>query len=441
MTGLRPTPLTLSPLGRGFSPKLELGLNTADPTTLVIDLNCAFASIEQQHDATLRGKPLAIAAYATDAATIVSSSREARDLGIKTGMRVYEAKAIFPRVLVMEPNPPRYRDASDRLIEIMERHSPDVLRMSIDEASMNLAGTPDLVKLGPEGVGRSVKSAIRDEIGGCVTCSVGVSTSIWMAKQASNLDKRDGLQRIDHNNLVAVFQRLELTDLSGVAEATANRLRRAGIHNALEFLHATSDHLLLAGMREEVAATWRRRLRGFEVSSFESAARKSYSHSHVLARATTSQAELEELLMRLSEMVGRRLRAAGRRGSVVSIGVVYRPDVDRLSKQSKQAQPIATGDEIYQAALRLLAARDPRRAVGTLGVGLAGLSDAGPGQMDLFSDPSPPRGARLEKAMDAIRNRFGEDGVQRARLLGRAPVVRDRIAFGNTGHPDEKPPT
>jgi DNA polymerase-4 len=420
---------------------LELGLNTADPTTLVIDLNCAFASIEQQHDATLRGKPLAIAAYATDAATIVSSSREARDLGIKTGMRVYEAKAIFPRVLVMEPNPPRYRDASDRLIEIMERHSPDVLRMSIDEASMNLAGTPDLVKLGPEGVGRSVKSAIRDEIGGCVTCSVGVSTSIWMAKQASNLDKRDGLQRIDHNNLVAVFQRLELTDLSGVAEATANRLRRAGIHNALEFLHATSDHLLLAGMREEVAATWRRRLRGFEVSSFESAARKSYSHSHVLARATTSQAELEELLMRLSEMVGRRLRAAGRRGSVVSIGVVYRPDVDRLSKQSKQAQPIATGDEIYQAALRLLAARDPRRAVGTLGVGLAGLSDAGPGQMDLFSDPSPPRGARLEKAMDAIRNRFGEDGVQRARLLGRAPVVRDRIAFGNTGHPDEKPPT
>src|SRR3981081_3486387 len=85
-----------------------LGLNQADPTTLVIDLNCAFASIEQQHDPKLRGKPLAIAAYATDAATIVSSSREARDLGIKTGMRVYEAKAIFPAVLVREPNPPLY---------------------------------------------------------------------------------------------------------------------------------------------------------------------------------------------------------------------------------------------------------------------------------------------------------------------------------------------
>jgi DNA polymerase-4 len=417
----------------------ELGLNRADPTTLVIDLNCAFASIEQQHDPKLRGRPLAIAAYATDAATIVSSSREARDLGIKTGMRVYEAKAIYPRIAVMEPNPPRYRAVSDQLIEIMVRHSPDVLRMSIDEASLNLAGTPNLVKLAVEGVGRAIKRALREEVGECVTCSVGISTSIWMAKQASNLDKRDGLQRIDHTNLVAVFERLELTDLSGVAEATANRLRKAGIHTPLDFLYSTIDRLGMAGMRADFANTWHQRLRGFEAGAFESAARKSYSHSHVLARATTSQPELEELLMRLSDMVGRRLRAAGRRGSVVSIGVVYRPDVDRFSKQSKLAKPVATGDEIYKAALKLLAARDPRRAVGTLGVGLAGLSEAGPGQMDLFANPSPPRDSRLENAMDAIRNRFGEDAVQRARLLGRAPVVRDRIAFGNTGHPDEKP--
>jgi DNA polymerase-4 len=324
------------------------------------------------------------------------------------------------------------------MVEIMERHSPDVLRMSIDEASMNLAGTPNLIKLGTEGVGRAIKKAIREEIGECVTCSVGISTSIWMAKQASNLNKRDGLERIDHINLVSVFQRLALTDLSGIAEASAARLRRAGINNALDFLYASLDRLRLAGMRADFANTWHQRLRGFEAGTFESVSRKSYSHSHVLARATSSQRELEELLMRLSDMVGRRLRAANRRGSVVSIGVVYRPDVDRFSKQQKLAKPIATGDEIYQAALTLLSARDPRRTVGTLGVGLAGLSDAGPGQMELFSDPSSPRSARLEIAIDKIRDRFGEDAVQRARLLGRAPVVRDRIAFGNTGHPDEK---
>src|SRR5437773_99950 len=95
----------------------DLGLNTAEPTTLVVDLNCAFASIEQQHDPKLRGRPLAIAAYATDAATIVSSSREARDLGIKTGMRIYEAKAIFPRILVMEPNPPHQPGFGFRQVE------------------------------------------------------------------------------------------------------------------------------------------------------------------------------------------------------------------------------------------------------------------------------------------------------------------------------------
>ncbi|MEO8744503.1 MAG: hypothetical protein ABI334_09095 [Candidatus Dormiibacterota bacterium] len=419
---------------------IELGLNAADPATLVIDLNCAFASIEQQHDPALRGRPLAIAAYATDAATIVSSSREARDLGIKTGMRVYEARAIFPKIVVCEPNPPLYRRASDQLIEIMNQHSPDVLRMSIDEASMNLAGTPNLVKLGPEGVGRAVKKAIREGIGECVTCSVGISTSIWMAKQASNLDKRDGLQRIDHTNLIAVFQRLKLTDLSGIAEASARRLLLAGIHTPIEFLRVTNDRLKLAGMHSEVASGWARRLRGFEVSSFESAARKSYSHSHVMARATSSQADLEELLMRLSDMVGRRLRAAGRRGKVVSVGVVYRPDEGHFSKQATMARPVATGEEIYQAALKLLAARDPRRLVGTLGVGLAGLTEADAGQLDLFVEPAQPRREKLEAAMDAIRDRFGEDAVQRSRLLGRAQVVRDRIAFGNTGHPDEKKP-
>jgi DNA polymerase-4 len=416
----------------------ELGLNTAEAETLVVDLNCAFASIEQQRDPELRGRPLAIAAYATDAATIVSSSREARDLGIKTGMRVYEAKAIFPGIVVREPNPPFYRAVSDQLMEILERHGPDVLRMSIDEASLNLAGTPDRASLGPEGAGRAIKAALRAEVGECVTCSVGISTSIWMAKQASNLDKRDGLQRIDHRNLVAVFERLELTDLSGIAEASARRLARGGIRTPLQFLRATVEQLGVAGMSAEVADSWRRRLRGFEVGSFTSAARKSYSHSHVLAHATSSPAELEELLMRLSDMVGRRLRAAGRRGSVVSVSVVYRPDTGHFSKQKTLATAIATGEEIYRVALRLLSARERGREVGTLGVGLAGLSDEEAGQLDLFASPSAPRNVRLEAAMDAIRDRFGEDAVQRSRLLGRARVVRDRIAFGNTGHPDEK---
>lgn len=416
----------------------DLGLNRAEPTTMVVDLNCAFASIEQQHDPRLRGRPLAIAAYATDAATIVSSSKEARDLGIKTGMRVFEATAIFPRLVVKEPDPPRYRAVSDQLVEILERHSPDVLRMSIDEASSNLAGTPDLARLGAEGVGRAVKMALREEVGECVTCSIGISTSIWMAKQASNLNKRNGLERIDHTNLVSVFGRLQLTDLSGIADASARRLLLAGVHKPLDFLRATPERLRRAGMRTEVANWWLQRLRGFEVSGYDGVARKSYSHSHVLARATNSQRELEELLMRLSEMVGRRLRAAGRRGRVVSVIVVYRPPAGRFSKQVTLADPIATGDDIYRAALALLAGREPGRDVGTLGVGLAGLSDGKTRQLDLFGDAGPRRDERLETALDAIRDRFGDDAVQRARLLGRARVVRDRIAFGNTGHPDEK---
>jgi DNA polymerase-4 len=192
-------------------------------------------------------------------------------------------------------------------------------------------------------------------------------------------------------------------------------------------------------MHAEVAGGWAKRLRGFEAGAFEHSARKSYSHSHVMAHATASSHELEELLMRLSEMVGRRLRAGGRRGRVVSIGIVYRPDTgSHFSRQTTLPHPIATGDEIYRAALKLLDARDHRLLVGTLGVGLSGLSEDGTGQLEMFGDDSNPRHERLEAAVDRIRDRFGEDAVQRSRLLGRAPVVRDRIAFGNTGHPDDQ---
>src|SRR4029077_6873436 len=138
---------------------------------------------------------------------------------------------------------------------------------------------------------------------------------------------------------------------------------------------ATAERVRQAGMQPAVSAMWLRRLRGFEVGAFEGPARKSYSHSHVLARSTSSQQDLEELLMRLSEMVGRRLRSAGRRGRGVSGSVVYRPDTACFFRQLTLGNPIAAGDEIYRAALALLAGRDMRRAVGTLGVGLAGLTD------------------------------------------------------------------
>jgi len=118
-------------------------------------------------------------------------------------MKVFEAKAIHRGIAVMEPKPaPEPRGLVNQLIEIMTRHTPDVLRMSIDEASMNLAGTPNLKKLGPEGVAKSDQSVAAQGGGECITSSIGISTSIWMAKQASNLNKRDGLERIDHTNLV-----------------------------------------------------------------------------------------------------------------------------------------------------------------------------------------------------------------------------------------------
>src|ERR1700676_3452122 len=104
--------------------------------------------------------------------------------------------------------------------------------------------------------------------------------------------------------------------------------------------------------------------------------------------------------MRLSDLGRSRLGGGGRRGQVVSIGVVYRPEAGHFSKQVTLPVPISTGEEIYRAALELLAAREPRREVGTLGVGLAGLTDADSGQMGLFTGEGRPRNERLETAIE-----------------------------------------
>src|SRR5215472_13275849 len=138
----------------------ELGLNPAAPTVLFLDLNSAFASIEQQYRPELRGRPVAVCPGASRASTVISASREARALGI------------CPDLTVLEPDASRYRVVSERLLRLLDSYSPRVLPLSIDEAAVDLAGTPSLRRDLME-VGREVKRRLRDEVGDWLTCSVG----------------------------------------------------------------------------------------------------------------------------------------------------------------------------------------------------------------------------------------------------------------------------
>src|SRR5215467_4370399 len=219
-------------------------------------------------------------------------------------MRLYEALQICPDLTVLEPDAARYRVVSERLLRLLDSYSPRVLPLSIDEAAVDLAGTPSLRRDLLE-VGREVKRRLRDEVGDWLTCSVGFSTNIFLAKQAAELEKPDGLQLIDHRNLEQVFSRLQLTDLTGISEANAARMRRAGIITPLHLLRASRHALRRQAFGSVVGDVWYLRLRGFETESFQPPMRKSISHSHVLAQPIVDPDEVCALMLRFCDRLGR----------------------------------------------------------------------------------------------------------------------------------------
>lgn len=398
----------------------------AAPSVLFLDLNSAFASIEQQYRPELRGRPVAVCPGAARASAVISASREARALGVRTGMRVYEAMPLCPDLVLLEPDPDKYREVSRGVLQLLDCYSPTVLPLSIDEAAADLSGTPSLRRDLRE-LGREVKRRLRDEVGDWLTCSVGFSTNIFLAKQAAELEKPDGLQVIDHRNLREVFSRLRLTDLTGISDANAARMRRAGIITPLHLLDASQHTLRRQVFGSIVGEAWYLRLRGHQVEPFEAPARKTVSHSFVLPRPTDDREEIGALVLRLCDRLGRRLRQEGLVAARVEVAVRVEGAESRHDHR-RQERLVATQD-IYALARTLWERLDERRPIRFMAITLSDLSSAEVSQLDLF-EAVEGRSERVSALLDQLRDRFGERAVTPARLLNRTDLAPERIAFG-----------
>src|SRR5258708_6905645 len=189
-------------------------VNHEKPLIMHIDLNSCFATIEQQANPLLRGKPIVVAAYGTPNAFILAPSIEAKRIGIKMGMRVRDAQAMYPKVIIRTPDPQKYRDVHLKFKKIFEDYSPDVTPKSIDEAIIDFRQVEnlhtDLLHIAKE-----IKARMKSEIGEWIFCSIGIATNMFLAKLAATLYKPDGLYRVDHANLLATYQKAELLDLNG----------------------------------------------------------------------------------------------------------------------------------------------------------------------------------------------------------------------------------
>jgi DNA polymerase IV len=220
--------------------KMSVGLpfNTKKPTLMHIDLNSCFASVEQQANPKLRGKPIAVAAYTTPSGCIVAPSVEAKEYGVKTGIRVKDGKMLCPNLIVLLPDPWKYRTVHLRLKKLLENYTDLVTPKSIDEFILDLEGYPSYQK-GMESVGVEIKQRIKSEIGNWLRVSIGIGTNRFLAKTAAGLKKPDGLERIDNNTFTDVYKKLALTELCGIKVRNAIRLQGLGIHTVWDFYEAS----------------------------------------------------------------------------------------------------------------------------------------------------------------------------------------------------------
>lgn len=409
----------------------ELNFNPAPSRVLHLDLNSCFATIEQQANPALRGKPIAVAAFTTPGGCILAASIEAKRLGIKTGMRVRDGKAIFPGLIVLPPDPWKYRNVHLALRNLVSEYTTNFLPKSIDEFVLNLEKFVS-IKGSPQKVALEIKQRIKKEIGEWLTISVGIAPNRYLAKVAAGLHKPDGLDEINQNNFLKIYSNLALTDLTGIKTRNAARLASVGIYSVLDFYKAPVWRLQ-AAFHSVNGLYWHIRLSGHEIDDVEFG-RRSYGNSTAIGKNLSRIEELAPILARLTEKACSRLRAAGYRARGVHLMVTYKNGSwwhrGRLMSQSH-----SDSREFYKAAFRLLVEAKPNSPVLNIAVSFFRLTRGEPLQLEIFGDTIKKE--KLVAAGDSINSRWGDFTLATARSFGGSSDVKDRIAFGGVKELEE----
>lgn len=404
----------------------ETLINREEPLLMHIDLNSCFATIEQQANPLLRGKPIVVAAYGTPNAFIVAPSIEAKRIGIKMGMRVRDAQEIYPQVVVRTPDPPKYRDVHLKFKKIFGDYSPEVIPKSIDEAIIDFRPVanlhPDLVA-----VAKEIKQRMKDEIGEWIFCSIGIGTNMFLAKLGASLHKPDGLTVIDCKNLIEMYKSAELLDLNGINVRYQARLNIHGIHTPLQFFNAKREFLEKEVFRSVIGARWYVKLRGYEADQRDFPT-KSIGHQYALKIPTNDEKELARLIMKLCEKMGRRLRNKEFTARGIHMWFSYN-DHTFWHRGRMMERELYTTLELYRHAMLIFNSQPEKKKISHLGISCYRLSDRGEIQLSLFEQDFA-KARKVSDAADKINDIYGEFTVIPGMMMDMDNIILDRIAFG-----------
>jgi DNA polymerase-4 len=401
------------------------------PRDVIIDLDCFFASVEQQLRPELRGRPVGVVPVVAESTCCIAASKEAKKFGVKTGTRVRDARQLCPHVALVEARPAVYLEFHRRFLTALEVFMPVAEVMSIDEVWCRL---PEDVKT-PEAADKffhRLKATLSAQLGDVVTCSVGMGPNRFLAKLASDMGKPDGFFLIQKPDLPQCLHRLKLRDFCGIGRNMEKRLVDHGI---------TTVAQMTAAPRETLHAVWGS-INGFhmwhwlrgEVTELPPTQRRTIGHSHVLPTKLRNEIGVRAVSHRLLQKAAMRLRKLDFYATGLQAFIKY----EDKQEWSREIRFTETQDTfVFLDALEKLWEQRPRKAgvpPQATGVTFAPLVPASRVTPDLLLHN--PAHEKICRAMDTLNKLHGKNTITFGGALGALEYSPMRIAF--TRIPDQE---
>ena len=380
---------------------------------LHVDMNSFYASVEMAYEPKLKGKPLAIAGNPEERrGIIVTCSYEARKLGVKTTMPVWEAKKLCPQLIVMKPNFERYRMASHGMFDILQRYSDLVEPVSIDEGYVDITESFELGT--PLEIAEKIQKQILTQMD--LPCSIGIAPNRFLAKMASDMKKPLGITVLRKRDVKQVLWPLPVIEMHGVGKKSAEKLNHHQIFTIGDL--AMANDIQLKALLGINGIRLKERANGIDPRPVDPEAAsefKSVGNSTTLPSDIANQHQLLQVLETLAEKVAIRMKR--KKVMATSLGITIRyKDRKTITRSKKLVNPIGQQEDLYKESKQIFLKNwngDSVRLLGVTGSDLIEKRQAVK-QLDLFSYEKDAQKEPLLETLNQLRLKYGDSIIDRA---------------------------
>lgn len=392
---------------------LEMSKNFTDKTILHLDMDAFYASVEQRDRSDLRGRPVIVGGNRMRG-VVCACSYEARVFGVHSAMPISRALQKCPQAIVVPVRMSHYQQVSAQVFTIFERYTDLIEGISVDEAFLDVTGSQRLFGSGRD-IAIKIRRDVREELE--LAISAGIAHNKFLAKLASEQAKPDGLfqvpERIDDFLLP-----LPLKRLWGVGPVTHRELESLGLQTVADL--RKMELTFLESRFGQAGVQLFKLARGEDARQVNPERElKSIGHEDTFENDLWQCDAMQEVLLELAERVATRLRRHGVMGTTITLKVKY-ADFSTVTRSRTVPDGIAHANDMFDLAKELLKKTEAgRKPVRLLGISLSNLITTGSGQGMLFDGERRQRLKELDQAVDRLRERYGQNGISRATLLGR----------------------